>query len=385
MVSALTEETYRNFKHIINPNNLPRGRAGVQGAYHLDHFVPTRYCFDNNIPPEVCADASNLQMLGWRENVGSRHNIKGVIPPLFFKYISANSKIEYFADVLQGIFPTGQKFIRVGEVVVTFFDPLSNRALVVLSIQDKRSNRRNALVTSRALADAGVKYTILFEDEFNNINLLSAKLKHYTQLGTPNRIHARQCTIRECPPAEKKQLLDSNHIQGNDTCSISLGAYFETTLVAVMTFSAPRVALGQKNKSLSDKQGVWELSRFCTDVKYRIPGIASKLLTHFKRTQPDWRRIYSFADKRWSVGNMYTILGFKLTVDNPPSYFYVVDGVRKHRWNYRKDNLKKILPQFDPKLTEYANMELHGFWRVWDCGTLKFEVNRADLSCDSPV
>jgi hypothetical protein len=143
-----------------------------------------------------------------------------------------------------------------------------------------------------------------------------------------------------------------------------------------MTFSAPRVALGQKNKSSTDKQGVWELSRFCTDVKYRIPGIASKLLTHFKRTQPDWWQIYSFADKRWSVGNMYTILGFKLTTDNPPSYFYVVDGVRKHRWNYRKDNLKKILPQYDPKLTEYANMEMHGFWRVWDCGTLKFEMNR---------
>lgn len=71
---------------------------------------------------------------------------------------------------------------------------------------------------------------------------------------------------------------------------------------------------------------------------------------------------------------MYHQLGFKLTADNPPDYFYVKDGVRKHRWNYRKDILKTTLPRYDPNKTEYQNMVDHGFWRVWDCGTLKFSM-----------
>lgn len=75
---------------------------------------------------------------------------------------------------------------------------------------------------------------------------------------------------------------------------------------------------------------------------------------------------------------MYYQLGFTLTADNPPDYFYVVDGVRKHRWNFRKDVIKYTLPNYDPNITEYQNMENHGYWRVWDCGTLKFTMFNKD-------
>lgn len=71
---------------------------------------------------------------------------------------------------------------------------------------------------------------------------------------------------------------------------------------------------------------------------------------------------------------MYIQLGFELVANNPPAYFYVVDGVRKHRWNYRKDALKTKLPRYDSSLTEHQNMKNHGYYRVWDCGTLKFSM-----------
>lgn len=79
-VYQLTRETYKHNKQIINPNNLFRGRAGVDGAYHLDHLVPVRYCFDNNIPPKLCAHASNLQMLHWNDNIGFRDKLKSHLP-----------------------------------------------------------------------------------------------------------------------------------------------------------------------------------------------------------------------------------------------------------------------------------------------------------------
>jgi hypothetical protein len=213
---------------------------------------------------------------------------------------------------------------------------------------------------------------ILFSDELEiDGPLVNHKIQHYLGRNTVTKINARQCTIRQCTKQEKQQLLQANHVQGNDNAPIYYGAYYSDKLVAVMTFTAPRVALGQKGKK--DRTGIWELSRFCTDVQYRIPGIASKLLTHFKRNH-DWVNIYSYADKRWSTGNMYHQLGFNLIADNPPDYFYIVDGKRKHRWNYRKDILKNALPNYDAYLTEYQNMVNHGFYRLWDCGTLKFET-----------
>lgn len=370
-VSALTEQIYKKHKSKINPTNLPRGKAGVEGAYHLDHIVPKRFCFDNGIPEHVCADYTNLQMIGWRENVGSRNHIKGTVPPTFFQYISAGTKLEAYADQLIKIFPTAIRFCTIGDVVTTVYDQHSNRAIVVIPIDQQHANQKSALTASKALELAGVQHIILFEDEMVNHQLLEAKLKHYTHTGTVDRLHARQCDIRQCDKSDKKALLDANHVQGSDGSHIAYGAYHNDKLVAVMTFSKPRVALGQKGSV--DRTGKWELSRFCTDVSVRIPGIASKLLKHFQRSHA-WTEIYSYADKRWSVGNMYHQLGFDLVADNKPDYTYVIDGVRKHRWNYRKDILKNTLANYDPTLTEYQNMENHGMWRIWDCGTLKFSV-----------
>lgn len=370
-VTKLTEQTYKQHSKDINPHNLPRGKAGVEGAYHLDHIVPKRYCFDNSIPPDVCAHYTNLQMIGWRENVGSRAHIKGMIPPTFFQYITTGTKLEQYADKLVECFPQSTRFCTIGDVVTTVYDEASNRAIVVIPIDKQHANQKSALATSKALSNAGVNYIILFEDELVNMPLIQRKLAHYTNQNQSIRVHARQCEIRTCSKDEKRALLDTNHVQGNDNAPIVYGAYYGDKLVAVMTFSKPRVALGAKGKK--DRTGEWELSRFCTDVNFRIPGIASKLLTHFKRNH-SWKEIYSYADKRWSVGNMYYQLGFQLVADNPPDYFYVINGVRKHRWNYRKDMLKTTLEHYDPTATEYQNMVDHGYWRVWDCGTLKFAI-----------
>lgn len=222
---------------------------------------------------------------------------------------------------------------------------------------------------------AAPKPTIfVFEDEWlTNKALITSKLNHYGQCNASPLIHARKCDIRRITAAEKRALLEANHVQGNDICAISYGAFYEDTLVAVMTFSEPRVAMGAKSKDRTVYEGIWELSRFCTDVNYRIPGIASRLLSQFKR-EHSWKTIYSYADKRWSVGNMYYQMGFSLVSDNAPSYFYVVDGKRKHRWNYRKDVLKTLFVNYDTELTEHENMAANGYWHVWDCGTLKFEM-----------
>jgi len=368
-VSALTKIAYNTHKKRINPNNLPRGKAGVDGAYHVDHRVPIRFCFDNNIPPEVCAGVDNLQMMGWRENLGSRHYIKGSIPLTFLNYIDVNSKLKQHAATIQKMLPGSETFVAVADIVATVYHEGLNRAVVVIPLDASQGNLKTALATKKSLDAAGIQHTILFEDELINPGLIAAKLQHYAGASVAKLLHARKLDIRVPTEEHKRTLLNENHTQGNDRAAIACGAYDGDKLVAVMTFSRPRVALGQRKA----QPGYWELSRFCTDIRYRIPGVASKLLEHFKRNH-EWVRIYSYADKRWSVGNMYTQLGFTLTVDNPPDYTYVVDGRRRHRWNYRKDVIKHTLENYDPALTEYQNMENHGFWRIWDCGTLRYDL-----------
>lgn len=68
-VAVRTERTYQQHKDEINPNDYPRGKAGVDGAYHLDHIVSVREGFENQIPVEKVSAKENLQMLPWLENV----------------------------------------------------------------------------------------------------------------------------------------------------------------------------------------------------------------------------------------------------------------------------------------------------------------------------
>jgi len=84
-VYSLTRQVYNTNKSTINPDNLPRGKAGVEGAYHLDHIVSVRKCFEKGVPASICADPSNLQMLKWKANIKKRTKID-TIPVILQEY-----------------------------------------------------------------------------------------------------------------------------------------------------------------------------------------------------------------------------------------------------------------------------------------------------------
>lgn len=65
-VSSATRINKRLLKGDPNYNNI--GLCGVDGAYQLDHIIPIKYGFDNNILPSIIADVSNLQIIPWKEN-----------------------------------------------------------------------------------------------------------------------------------------------------------------------------------------------------------------------------------------------------------------------------------------------------------------------------
>lgn len=189
-------------------------------------------------------------------------------------------------------------------------------------------------------------------------------------MSNKSKIYARVCEIRIIDNDEKNDFLNKAHIQGTCVSQINVGAYFNEKLVAVMTFGKPRIIMNRRDNLNTNN---YELARFAT-YGYHVVGIASKLLSYFKKHYQH-NEIFSYADRRWSSGNLYEKLGFKLTTINPPNYFYVICNERKYRWNYRKDAIKSKYPQvYNDNKTEAEMLYELGIDRIWDAGTLRYSM-----------
>jgi hypothetical protein len=213
--------------------------------------------------------------------------------------------------------------------------------------------------------DSGIQLIHIFEDEWlYKKDIVKSRLRNILGM-IDNKIFARKCEIREVNTKEKTKFLNDNHIQGAVGSKINLGLYYNNELVSIMTFGSFRKVLGLKN--IENK---YELIRFCNKINANVIGGASKLLKYFIGTyQP--KEIISYADRRWSTGNLYDKLGFSYDHNSNPNYFYIINNSREHRFKYRKDML--IREGFDKNKTEHEIMLERGIYRIYDCGTITYK------------
>lgn len=208
----------------------------------------------------------------------------------------------------------------------------------------------------------------IFEDEWIfKKEIIKSKLKSIISENS-DKIYGRNCYVKVIDSKTKNEFLNAHHIQGEDKSKIKLGLYNKESLVAVMTFSNNRMVMGKK--SFTDE---YELSRYATSAP--VLGGAGKLLSYFiKNYKP--KKITSYADRRFSRGNLYECIGFTRCGDTPPNYWYMdcKYNDRKYRFQFSKHMLKNKIPNYDPELSEWENMKLNGYDRIWDCGSIKFEM-----------
>jgi hypothetical protein len=207
----------------------------------------------------------------------------------------------------------------------------------------------------------GVQLLHIFENEWLQSNtreiwksIISNKLGLIN-----NKVYARKCLVKEIDNKTKNEFLNTNHLQGEDISKIKLGLYYNDELVSVMTFG----------KSRFNKNYEYELIRFANKTNTNVIGGATKLFSHFKRNFNP-KSIITFADKRYSDGNLYKVLGFNYLRESKPNYFYfTVNNLKlESRVQFQKHKLKDKLPVFDSNLTESENMFNNGYRRIWDCG-----------------
>ena len=219
---------------------------------------------------------------------------------------------------------------------------------------------------TRECNDSNISLIHIWEDHWDYKKEIVKSIV-LNKLGNSKRIWARKCEIREINNNKIiREFLEKNHIQGFVGSKIKVGLFYESELVSLMTFGNLRRSLGQNSKI-----GSYELLRFCNKLNTSVVGGASKLFKYFmKNYRPE--RVISYSDNSRSDGNMYKNLGFGLISETEPNYYWVIDGVRIHRFNFRKDKLVK--DGYDPNKTEIEIMNECGYYRIFDCGSKKWEL-----------
>jgi hypothetical protein len=188
------------------------------------------------------------------------------------------------------------------------------------------------------------------------------------KLGKSKSIYARNTEIKEITDNNLiRYFLNKNHLQGFIGSSIKLGLFYNGELVSLMTFGKLRKSLGNNSK-----KGTYELLRFCNKLNINVVGGASKLLRYFIKNY-EVSEIISYSDNSRSNGNLYEKLGFTFFHDTVPNYYWVIDGIRKHRFNYRKDKL--VSEGYNINETEIEIMNNLGYYRIFDCGSKKWIFN----------
>jgi hypothetical protein len=218
------------------------------------------------------------------------------------------------------------------------------------------------------LLEKNIQLIHIWEDDWvHKKELLKSLIKSKFDL-IDGKIYARNCKIKTI--TENKtyhNFLEENHIQGYAQASIKIGLYFNNNLVSLMSFS--KIKKSSKSKNIYDTN--CELIRYSNKLNMTVVGGEIKLFNHFiSHYKPT--TILSYSNKDTSTENLYNILGFKKIGEAEPTYQYIIDGIRKHRFNFRKILL--IKQGFDINKSEKEIMYERNYYRIYNSGYFIFEM-----------
>lgn len=180
---------------------------------------------------------------------------------------------------------------------------------------------------------------------------------------TTNKVFARKCELKEVSTKEYRSFLERNHIQGYASSSYNIGLYNNGELVSLMTFGWRR----------TNNKKEYELIRFCNKLNTNVIGSASKLFNYFLKSS-NVSEIVSYSDISLFNGELYKRLNFINVSTSKPNYFWVIDGIRKHRYNFSKRKL--VSKGYDINKTEVEIMNDRGYWRVFSTGQERWIYKR---------
>ena len=229
---------------------------------------------------------------------------------------------------------------------------------------DKYFQQNRHLVKTQAFEALSKDHQMfhIFENEWiNPIKQDIWKSMISNRLGESKPVYARKCIVKELDSKTSNEFIEANHIQGIRNAKVKLGLYYDNELLSIMTFGKPL------NKSNEE----YELIRFCNKKFTSVIGGASKLLKYFEKTYKP-KSLLSYANRRWSKGNLYHKLGFELQSISQPNKFIIKDNKIFNRIGFQKHKIGEKLEIYDSALSADENIINNGYRIIWDSGNYIF-------------
>jgi hypothetical protein len=257
------------------------------------------------------------------------------------------------------VIPTDRKLIAPYEIDLLL--PEFNLAIEINGLRfhtDRLKSKTYHYDKWKACHDQGIRLLHVNEDEWLE-RPTCVRNKILNLCGRSIRgVGARKLKVSKIGLDAAKMFTERYHIQGRaQGISDAFGAFEGEELVAVMTFSIQR---GTRNI---------DLSRFCTNGKI-YSGLFSKIFSHAVK-ENQYNHVVSFADRRYSDGNLYFKSGFKYSGSVPIDYRYVLGKKTFSKRSFTKADIKR---RFGIEgSTEREMMATLGYERIYDCGKMRFE------------
>ena len=178
-------------------------------------------------------------------------------------------------------------------------------------------------------------------------------------IGIFKRINARHCIVERIDKKISHKFLIMNHLQGSVKAKFKYGLFLKTQysekylginseekqLIAVATFSGGR--LMKYGKRMGERS--YELIRFASLRGYSVMGGIDKLLKAFTK-EHDSDDIMTYADRDWSDGRSYEILGFE-RIENTEPQTFLLDNQ-----NFKRSHTKEN-PESNTKIFNTGNIK----------------------------
>lgn len=217
--------------------------------------------------------------------------------------------------------------------------------------------------------EKGVKLITVFE--FDDMEKITDLLR--TLLGVSLPLNAREARVVDVEPSAAAAFYQRHHLSGSVGASTHLGLVYDKTNEIVMMASFGKARNGKHT---------YECMRMASDGRYRVRGGASKLFHHFDRRMNVGDTLITYADLRFGEGNTYLHCGFERAADTKPNYWYFhknAPHVKHSRVAFQKHKLPNVLSRYDDNLSEYDNMLLNGYDRIWDCGNAVYIKQKGSI------
>jgi very-short-patch-repair endonuclease len=209
----------------------------------------------------------------------------------------------------------------------------------------------------------GIRVFHFYDDEIENkMDIILSMIKNST--GKSKKIWARKCKVEKITNKESLIFLEKNHMQGGVNSEYCYALKYENEIVSVMTFGRVRKILGYSNS-----ENEYELLRFSNLLGISVVGGASRLMKKFiSDVSPE--KIITYANRRWSEGNLYEKIGFSFSGFTNPGYDFFYKNKRVSRHKLRRVELIKM--GFSPDKKTQEILDEISAYRIWDCGNYKF-------------